>query len=633
MPRGLPLSIRCCGTLAGGRSHRSAVRPAWSQVRPSQLAHLRAHMHISVPPCHHPSPPHLSTRVIHFPPEPRCSRPHADGPLLGNGDMGAALGGIANGGASFYLGKMDFWTQSNGPGGKTDSRHLPTHVAPAHVTLTWGAAGESKAASFSAAQDLARAMVNATVRYASASLSASAVIYAEPGQPSTLFAELSFDQDVDVNVTLAASNLWDLPIDVGIQNQQTLVMQRKSNAWLNNAALLTECDADMLLQTGSRGVDVDAVSGRVTFVNASAPTARTCPAVESHPVYGPATIVAVACGSHDGPTDWRLSPADGTIRNANGSLCVAYPETVASPLVLTAHPCSQIPAGSASTWQLITAAAPLPEGGVHMLQALRLDNASSCCGSGSGCACNRAKGCSAGKGCCDWVDAGGCFTVAPPMLDYNLSIAASLMDADGVSGRLSPGAPSSGPLAVSDLARTLTFRFIANRSRYLRVTMLSSRDHEDANAAVGGWPAAANLTALAAQHTAFWESWWNASSVDLGPSRQVLESFYYGAQYMLACFARPGGMTAGLLGPWSLQDPVGWSDHLTLDVRSSGAFPARRTPDCTPCTLARVLPTSRRTPSGRLALMRGVAAIRAPALPPCSTTWKPTTGALRRRTT
>jgi hypothetical protein len=38
---------------------------------------------------------------------------------------------------------------------------------------------------------------------------------------------------------------------------------------------------------------------------------------------------------------------------------------------------------------------------------------------------------------------------------------------------------------------------------------------------------------------------------------------------MLGSFARPGGMTAGLLGPWSMQDPVGWFDDLTLDYNVS----------------------------------------------------------------
>lgn len=63
--------------------------------------------------------------------------------------------------------------------------------------------------------------------------------------------------------------------------------------------------------------------------------------------------------------------------------------------------------------------------------------------------------------------------------------------------------------------------------------------------------------------------WFNASEVDLGDKRQYLEGFWYGSQYMLRCFAKEGqdrgGVIPGLLGPWSLQDPVGWSDDVTLD--------------------------------------------------------------------
>eukprot|EP01043_Picozoa_sp_COSAG02_P084006 COSAG02_NODE_21915_length_770_cov_1.095380_1_plen_201_part_10 len=70
---------------------------------------------------------------------------------------------------------------------------------------------------------------------------------------------------------------------------------------------------------------------------------------------------------------------------------------------------------------------------------------------------------------------------------------------------------------------------------------------------------------LEGAHASWWARWWNMSYVDLGPDRQVLESFYYGAHYMLGSFSRVGGVTAGLLGPWSMQDPVGWFDDLTLD--------------------------------------------------------------------
>jgi len=61
-----------------------------------------------------------------------------DGPLLGNGDAGAAAGGFGmspDGKAlqqSYYVGKMDFWTQQNRGGAYF------SHVAPGHVTLRFG---------------------------------------------------------------------------------------------------------------------------------------------------------------------------------------------------------------------------------------------------------------------------------------------------------------------------------------------------------------------------------------------------------------------------------------------------------------------------------------------------------------
>lgn len=39
-----------------------------------------------------------------------------------------------------------------------------------------------------------------------------------------------------------------------------------------------------------------------------------------------------------------------------------------------------------------------------------------------------------------------------------------------------------------------------------------------------------NLAPIIQEHASWWSDWWNASSIDLGPSRQVLEGFYYGAQ-------------------------------------------------------------------------------------------------------
>ena len=76
-------------------------------------------------------------------PPKRCpSSMVTDGPLLANGDAGAAVGGFrmsANGKQlqqSYYIGKMDFWTHQNvGPPGNTE---WYSHVAPGHVTLRFG---------------------------------------------------------------------------------------------------------------------------------------------------------------------------------------------------------------------------------------------------------------------------------------------------------------------------------------------------------------------------------------------------------------------------------------------------------------------------------------------------------------
>jgi hypothetical protein len=76
------------------------------------------------------------------PPERCPSSMVTDGPLLGNGDAGAALGGFrmsADGRQlqqSYYVGKMDFWTQQNGAGGEN---MYFSHVAPGHVSLKFGA--------------------------------------------------------------------------------------------------------------------------------------------------------------------------------------------------------------------------------------------------------------------------------------------------------------------------------------------------------------------------------------------------------------------------------------------------------------------------------------------------------------
>ena len=91
-----------------------------------------------------PGHPHPVSRHIGRWTEPPRKCPSTmvtDAPIMANGDMGAAVchAGGKSGGAvdvSFYLGKMDFWTQTHGPNATYKTpRHLATHVAAGYVAL------------------------------------------------------------------------------------------------------------------------------------------------------------------------------------------------------------------------------------------------------------------------------------------------------------------------------------------------------------------------------------------------------------------------------------------------------------------------------------------------------------------
>ena len=171
--------------------------------------------------------------------------------------------------------------------------------------------------------------------------------------------------------------------------------------------------------------------------------------------------------------------------------------------------------------------------------------------------------CTAGPGCCEWEEDGGCFAAPQPFLNISLGIAATMTDMGGTV--LKPQSATAGGNAYDLKAHeTVVLRLVIETTRPPAVAHTSATD------AAVSLSETANLQRLEAETAAFWERWWNASSIDLGPDRATLESFYYGSQYMLACFSRPDGVAAGLLGPWSLQDPVGWSDHLTTDYNVEG---------------------------------------------------------------
>ena len=91
-----------------------------------------------------------------------------------------------------------------------------------------------------------------------------------------------------------------------------------------------------------------------------------------------------------------------------------------------------------------------------------------------------------------------------------------------------------------------------------------------------------NLTGLKQEHTDWWQTFWNKSWVDLdvdrgdgdggGVNNSLLESYYYGSQYILGSSSRKGKIAPGLFGPWNTNDAAGWNGDYTLNYNFQSPY-------------------------------------------------------------
>lgn len=96
---------------------------------------------------------------------------------------------------------------------------------------------------FNATQELATARVNFTVGSDTAGILSASTIIAR--DENVLLARIHFDRSVTANMTLSTPNVYDLPVTPAATTN-ALTLARKANAWIVNAAVLSECDPDIL---------------------------------------------------------------------------------------------------------------------------------------------------------------------------------------------------------------------------------------------------------------------------------------------------------------------------------------------------------------------------------------------------
>jgi hypothetical protein len=71
-------------------------------------------------------------------------------------------------------------------------------------------------------------------------------------------------------------------------------------------------------------------------------------------------------------------------------------------------------------------------------------------------------------------------------------------------------------------------------------------------------------------HREWWRNYWSQSFVQIGDP--VLERFYYASQYITASASRTGKVAPGLYGPWGTTDHPSWNGDYTLDYNLQTPF-------------------------------------------------------------
>ena len=196
-----------------------------------------------------------------------------DGPIAANGDMGVGIGNAAHGNQSYYFGKMDFWSSNAFDG----SRFEWTHVAPAYLELSFASVLAVQPAkgynhSWSALQELYEPMLNTTIAAGTdAEVHTSAVFAPET---NVMAVRLRSAKKTTLSLRLStqlpsacagkASCMAELPMEFATTTESdsgaALTMTREANHWVNNEAVLVECDPELIPTMGVREFDVSSVS-------------------------------------------------------------------------------------------------------------------------------------------------------------------------------------------------------------------------------------------------------------------------------------------------------------------------------------------------------------------------------------
>lgn len=121
---------------------------------------------------------------------------------------------------------------------------------------------------------------------------------------------------------------------------------------------------------------------------------------------------------------------------------------------------------------------------------------------------------------------------------------------------------------------TLSFRVVPGRTARVWLSVKGGKDeyrHLAGALAAVEEAGAGDVAAMLVSHEAWWRDYWLRSWVVLNDD--VLERYYYGAQYVHGCSIDPGGRTVpGLAGGWITSDNPIWGGTYTMNYNGEAPF-------------------------------------------------------------
>jgi len=136
------------------------------------------------------------------------------------------------------------------------------------------------------------------------------------------------------------------------------------------------------------------------------------------------------------------------------------------------------------------------------------------------------------------------------MYPTEATIAMRCLESDGTPFILEPGKPVTIVASVITNHESETYNKDAK-------TKIAAINHKE-------------VIRLIKEHNSWWQKFWAKSFVEV--EDKVIEKYYYGSQYILACCSRNMKFPPGLYGNWITMDRLAWSGDYHLDYNYEASY-------------------------------------------------------------